>query len=106
MSARVPIEPDEPAGRIRLRQVPVGVPLAPERACLTVHEHHPEFKWQKNFQVRGNLLPDDGGWALIPRKLVGGFELPASALARYRLNARKMGRFRKIAKRELAKRAG
>jgi hypothetical protein len=107
MSARVPIEPDEAAGRIRLKQVPVGIPLAPERACLTAHEHHPDFKWQVNFQVRGNLLPDDGGWALVPRKLVGGFELPpTSNLQRYRLNARKMMRFRKIAKRQLEKRAG
>jgi hypothetical protein len=105
MSARVPIEPDEAAGRIRLKQTPVGIPLAPERACLTAHEHHPDFTWQVNFQVRGNLLPDDGGWALIPRKLIGGFELPPTTmLARYRLNARKMMRFRKIAKRQLQKR--
>jgi hypothetical protein len=89
-----------------LKQLPVGVPLAPERACLTAHEHHPDFKWQVNFQVRGNLLPDNGGWALIPRKLVGGFELPpTSNFQRYRLNARKMMRFRKIAKRQLEKRA-
>jgi hypothetical protein len=106
MSARVPIEPDEKASRIRLKEIPVGVPLAPERACLTAHEHHPDFKWQVNFQVRGNLLPDDGGWALIPRKLIGGFELPpTSTLARYRLNARKMTRFRRIAKRQLEKRS-
>jgi hypothetical protein len=105
MSARVPIEPDESAGRIRLRQMPVGIPLAAGRACLTAHEHHPEFKWQVNFQVRGNLVPDDGGWALIPRRLLGGFELPpTSTLARYRLNARKMLRFRRTAKRQLEKR--
>ena len=83
MSARVPIEPDEAAGRIRLEGgARSACPLAPERACLTAHEHHPDFKWQVNFQVRGNLLPDDGGWALIPRKLVGGFELPPSLEAR------------------------
>jgi hypothetical protein len=106
MSARVRIDPDEPAGRIRLKDTPVGIPLAPERACLTAHEHHPEFKWQVNFQVRGNLLPDDGGWALIPRRLIGGFELPpTSALARYRLNAAKMRRFRKNAKKQRARRA-
>jgi hypothetical protein len=106
MSARVPIEPDEAAGRIRLKETPVGIPLAPERACLTAHEHHPDFKWQVNFQVRGNLVQENGGWSLTPRKLVGGFELPpASNFARYRLNARKMMRFRKIAKRQLRKRA-
>jgi len=41
----------------------------------------------------------------VPRKLVGGFELPpGSMLSRYRLNFSKMQRFRKIAKSELAKR--
>jgi Pyridoxamine 5'-phosphate oxidase len=105
MSARLPVEPDESAGRIRLKQVPVGIPLAPGRTCLTAHEHHPDFKWQVNFQVRGNLIPEDGGWSIVPRRLVGGFELPpTSTLARYRLNARKMLGFRRIAKRELKSR--
>jgi pyridoxamine 5'-phosphate oxidase-like protein len=105
MSARVPVEADEAASRIRIEEVPTGVPLAAGRACLTAHEHHPDFTWQVNFQVRGDLLRDNGGWALAPRKLVGGFELPpTSTLARYRLNARKMSRFRRIAKRQLQKR--
>jgi hypothetical protein len=105
MSARVPVEPDEPAGRIRLGETPVGIPLHPGRACLVAHEHHPDFRWQVNFQLRGNLLPDDSGWAIVPHKVIGGFELPpTSALARYRLNARKMMRFRKIAKQQLQKR--
>jgi hypothetical protein len=105
LSARVPIQPDEAAGRIRIGQVPTGVPLAATRACLTAHEHDPDFKWQVNFQVRGNLIPDDGSWALIPRKLIGGFELPpTSNFARYRLNARKMMRFRKTAKQQLKRR--
>jgi hypothetical protein len=102
MSGRVRIEPDEAAARIRLADLPVGVPLASGRACLTAHEHEPEFRWQVNFQVRGNLIPEADGWSLVPRKLVGGFELPpASMLERYRLNARKMVRFRRIAKRRL-----
>jgi hypothetical protein len=105
VSARLPIELDEAASRIRLKQVPTGIPLAPCRACLTAHSHDPEFLWQVNFQVRGNLVPEDGGWSIVPRKLVGGFELPpTSNLKRYRLNARKMLRYRKIAKRRLAKR--
>jgi len=105
MSARVAIEPDEPAGRIHLRQTPVGIPLTPGLACLTAHEHDPEFRWQVNFQVRGNVMPDDGGWAIVPRKLVGGFELPpTSTIARYRLNARKVVRFRRTAKHQLAAR--
>jgi hypothetical protein len=107
MSARVRIEPDEAAGRIRLGDLPVGVPLAPGRACLTAHEHEPEFRWQVNFQVRGNLIPEADGWSLVPRKLVGGFELPpGSMLDRYRINAKKMVRFRRIAKRRPRARTG
>jgi len=105
MSARVPVEPDEAGGRIRIEEIPVGLPFAPGRACLTAHEHEPQFKWQVNFQVRGNLLPENGGWMLVPRKLVGGFELPpGSMLQRYKLNARKILRFRRIARQELKKR--
>ena len=105
MSARVPVQPDEPAGRVRLKETPVGIPLRPGRACMVAHEHHPAFRWQVNFQLRGNLLPDDSGWAIVPHSLIGGFELPpTSTLARYRLNARKMMRFRRIAKRQLEKR--
>ena len=105
ISARLPISVDEAANRIRIHQTPVGMPLASCRACLTAHEHAPDFSWQVNFQVRGNLIPDADGWALVPRKLIGGFELPpTSALSRYRANARKMMRYRRIAKRELRKR--
>jgi hypothetical protein len=72
---------------------------------VTAHDHDPRFKWQRNFQVRGDLVEEDGAWALVPQKLVGGFELPpVSTLARYRLNARKFLRFRKIAQKELRER--
>jgi hypothetical protein len=84
----------------------VGLPVQPGLACVTAHDHHPEFKWQRNFQVRGDLVEEDGGWAVIPHKLVGGFEIPpTSMIARYRLNAKKIARFRKIAKRELSRRS-
>jgi hypothetical protein len=105
MSARVPIELDEGAARVRIGMLPVGVPFEPGRACLTAHEHHPEFKWQVNFQVRCDLVPDDGGWALVPHRLVGGFELPPGGIKRWTQNARKIMRFRRIAKRELSNRS-
>jgi hypothetical protein len=105
-SVRVPIELDRGSRRVRIATEPVGVPLQPGLACLTAHDHHPEFKWQRNFQVRGDLVEEDGGWMLDPHKLVGGFELPpTSALARYRLNLAKMLRFRRVAKRELRSRS-
>ena len=90
---------------VRVAEGAVGVPVHPGRACLAVHDHAPDFKWQRNFQVRGDLVERDGGWVLVPHKLVGGFELPpGSMLSRYRLNFAKMRRYRKIAKRELAER--
>jgi hypothetical protein len=104
-SVRLPIDVDPSARLVRLGAGAVGVPVHPGRACLTAHEHGPEFEWQRNFQVRGDLVERDGEWALVPHKLVGGFELPpGSMVSKYRLNFAKMLRFRKIAKRELAKR--
>jgi hypothetical protein len=104
-SARVPISVDREARKVRIGVRPVGVPLQPGLACVTAHDHEPTFRWQRNFQVRGDLVEEDGGWALLPHKLVGGFELPPSSLiAKYRLNARKMLRFRRIAKREQRRR--
>jgi hypothetical protein len=104
-AVRAPIAVDRAARRVRIAVDPVGVPLQPGLACITAHDHHPEFKWQRNFQVRGDLVKEDGGWALVPHKLVGGFELPpGSVLSRYRVNAKKVLRFRKTAKREQAKR--
>ena len=105
-SARMPVEVDRDARRIHLGQTPPGVPLQPGLACLTAHDHAPDFTWQRNFQVRGDLVEDERGWSLVPAKLVGGFELPpGGALERFRLNLPKVRRFRRIAKRELAKRS-
>jgi hypothetical protein len=104
-SVRLPIELDHDARRVRLGGGPVGVPWQPGLACLTAHDHDPDFTWQRNFQVRGDLVEEDGAWALIPHKLVGGFEFPPGSLVqRVRLNAKKMRRYRRIAKRELAAR--
>lgn len=103
---RVPVLGDPAARRIRLRAEPVGVPLEPGRACLTAHEHDPRFSFQRNFQVRGDLVRDGDGWSLVPHRLVGGFELPESQVDAYRANLRKALRFRRTAKRELARRGG
>jgi hypothetical protein len=104
-SVRLPISVDRAARRVRLEGAPVGVPWQPGLACLTAHEHDPEFNWQLNFQVRGDLVEEDGAWALIPHKLIGGMELPPGSLvSRIRANAGKVRRYRRTAKRELAKR--
>jgi hypothetical protein len=106
-AVRVPITVDRAAHRLRVGTGVVGLPIQPGLACVTAHDHHPEFLWQRNFQVRGDLLEEDGGWTVIPHRLIGGFELPpGSTFEKYRQNARKMIRYRKNAKRELRGQGG
>ena len=66
--------------------------------------HDERFTYQENFQLRGDLVEDEGGWSLAPRRLVGGFEPPKSQLAAYKANAAKIWRFHRAARRELARR--
>ena len=75
-SVRVPISVDRSARRVRIQGGAIGVPVQPGLACLTAHDHHPEFRWQRNFQVRGDLVEEDGDWVLVPHRMVGGLELP------------------------------
>jgi Pyridoxamine 5'-phosphate oxidase len=99
LAARVPIALDRSARRVSIEAEPVGLPLTPGAACLTAHRHAPEFTWQENFQVRGELDRADGGWTLRPKRLVGGFELPdESRVAGIRRNFRKSIRFHRISR--------
>ena len=95
---------DRAGNRIVVGAEPVGVPLQEGRACLAVHEHAEDFTWQRNFHLRGELVEHDDGWALVPHKLVGGFEVPESKLELVRANLRKSMRFRRTAKEQLARR--
>lgn len=104
VSARLPVSLDEAARLIRFGAEPAGLPLDPGRACVTVHEHAPDFTWQYNFQVRGDLVRDERGPALVPHRLVGGFLVPPGPVARYREFMTKGRRFRRTAKRELRRR--
>ena len=98
-SVRVPISVDSGARRIRLGGGVLGVPVQPGLACITAHDHAPDFSWQRNFQVRGDLVEEDGDWVLVPHRLLGGLELPpVSKLQLYRQNARKFARFWRTAK--------
>ncbi len=101
---RVAVRAHEADREIRVKHPPAGAPLQPGLACLTAHAHDPSFGAMQNFHVRGDLVMRDGGWALIPHKLVGGIEAPSSKLAFLRANAGKAIRFRRTAKRELARR--
>jgi hypothetical protein len=101
---RVPVTVDPAERWIRIEGAPVGIPFEPGLACLTAHVHDDRFTWQRNFQVRGDLEHRDDGWVLIPHGLIGGFEAPAGRIAVLRANAGKAWRFRRTAKRELARR--
>jgi hypothetical protein len=101
-AVRVPVRVDAAARWIRIEGAPAAIPLQPGLACLTAHRHADDFTWQQNFQVRGDLVRTEEGWALIPHKLVGGFELPPSRVAALRANTTKARRFRRVAQRELA----
>jgi hypothetical protein len=104
-SVRVPISVDRSDRLVRIAAGALGVPVQPGLACITAHDHDPNFEWQRNFQVRGDLVEDGDGWALVPHKLVGGLELPpVSKLELYRRNGRKIMRFRREAKRQLRRR--
>ena len=98
-SVRLPITVDRAARRVRIGAGALGVPVHPGRACLVAHAHGRNFEWQTNFQVRGDLVEDDGGWALVPHKLIGGLELPPVSKAKiYAQNAKNFVRFWRTAK--------
>jgi pyridoxamine 5'-phosphate oxidase-like protein len=100
-AVRVPVRADSDSRLVRIEADPVGAPLEPGRACLTAHVHAPDFAWQRNFQVRGDLVDTGDGWALSPHKIVGGLESPpGSRVEQLRRNARKAWRFSQTARRE------
>jgi hypothetical protein len=105
LAVRVPVGVDEKSRRIDIQATPAGLPLMEGRVCLTAHAHGEEFKWQENFQVRGDLVREGDSWRLVPHRMVGGFELPKeSQLAGLRRNFRKSVRFYKTRKRVLKER--
>jgi hypothetical protein len=79
ISVRVPYRPDPSRREIRIDAEPAGLPVLEGRACLTVHQHAPEFTWQRNMQVRGDVVRSGDDLRLVPRKVVGGFEIPKGA---------------------------
>src|SRR5436190_17715623 len=107
LAVRLPVGVDRERQRIPLGVEPAGLPLAEGPACLTAHAHSPDFSWQENFQVRGDLVGDGEGWSLVPRRLVGGFELPDEGrLAVARRNLAKSIRFHRTARRRLKSGSG
>jgi hypothetical protein len=76
IAVRVPHRADPERRRILIDAEPASLPVLEGRACLTVHRHAPDFTWQRNMQVRGNLVRSPDGLELVPRRIVGGFEIP------------------------------
>jgi Pyridoxamine 5'-phosphate oxidase len=64
-SVRVPIAVDGAARRLRIAAGVLGVPVQPGLACLTAHDR---------FQVHGDLLDEEGGWVVVPHRVLGGPE--------------------------------
>jgi hypothetical protein len=104
IAVRVPYTTDPARSEIRIGAEPAGLPVLEGRACLTVHRHAPDFTWQRNMQVRGDLARTPDGLRLVPRKVVGGFELP-KGIGRMRDFIRKGPRFYRTYRRRLRLRA-
>jgi hypothetical protein len=104
ITVRVPYRTDPSRREIWIEADPAGLPVLEGRACLTVHRHAPDFTWQRNMQVRGNLGRSPEGLRLVPRRIVGGFELP-QGMGRFRDFIRKGPRFYRTYRRRLKERS-
>jgi len=97
-AVRVPVRADARACVVHVEADPVGAPIDPGPACLCAHAHAEDLTWQHSYQVRGDLVEQDGRLVLHPHRVVAGLQLPSSAFERYRVNVRKILRFRKTAR--------
>ena len=104
ISVRVPYTADPSRREIRIEAEPAGLPVLEGRACLTVHRHAPDFTWQRNMQVRGSLVGSPDGLRLVPRRIVGGFEIPKGA-GRFRDFVKKGPRFYRTYRRRMRERS-
>lgn len=104
IAVRVPFRADPTSREILIGADPAGIPVLEGRTCLTVHQHSPDFTWQRNMQVRGTLIRSPAGLQLVPRKIVGGFEIPKGA-GRFRDFIRKGPGFYRTYRRRLRERA-
>jgi hypothetical protein len=105
ISIRVPYRADRSSREIRIGMDPAGLPLIEGRACLTVHVHAPDFTWQRNMQVRGDLVRSPEGPKLVPRRVGGGFEIPKGA-GRFRDFVKKGPGFYRTYRRRMKERRG
>jgi hypothetical protein len=105
LAVRVPFRAHAARREIVFGGEPAGLPLLEGRACLTAHRHAPDFSWQRNMQVRGNLTRSPDGWRLVPDRIVGGFELPEGRFTKFRDFVKKGPGFYRIYRRRMRERA-
>jgi hypothetical protein len=97
-AVRVPVRADEAACVVHIGSDPVAAPIEAGPACLCAHSHADDLTWQRSYQVRGDLIEQGGRLVLHPHRVVAGLQLPSSQFERYRVNVRKILRFRKTAR--------
>jgi hypothetical protein len=97
-AARVKVHADAEAHVVHVDTDPVGAPIEAGPACLCAHAHADDLTWQRSYQVRGDLIEHNGRLVLHPHRVVAGLQLPSSAFERYRVNVRKILRFRRTAR--------
>jgi hypothetical protein len=105
-AVRVPVHADQAGHVVLIDADPLGAPIEPGPACLCAHAHADDLTWQRSYQVRGDLAEEDGRLVLHPHRVVAGLQLPSSAVERYRVNVRKVLRFRRTARERERRRAG
>jgi hypothetical protein len=105
IAVRVPFAADAASKTVSIDAVPAGFPLLEGRACLAVHRHAPDFSWQRNMQVRGTLTASGEAWKLVPRRIVGGFELPEGRFIRFRDFVKKGPGFYRTYRRRISERS-
>jgi hypothetical protein len=105
-AARVTVRADSAARVIHVETDPVGAPIEAGPACLCAHSHAEDLTWQRSYQVRGDLVEQEGRLVMHPHRVVAGLQLPSSAFERYRVNVRKILRFRKTARERVRSGAG
>jgi hypothetical protein len=97
-AVRVPVRADEASRVVHIGSDPVAAPIEAGPACLCAHSHADDLTWQRSYQVRGDLIEQGGRLVLHPHRVVAGLQLPSSQFERYRVNVRKILRFRKTAR--------
>lgn len=70
-AVRVPVRIDRRAGLVRLTDEPVGAPLKPGPACLSIRIAGSPLRGQRTLGLQGDLVRDGRGWGVAPHRVAG-----------------------------------